>query len=682
MTRLITLTLAFGMTMAALVLAQSSRSIDAQFKAAQHAEEVEGDLRKAIEHYRQIANAGDRAAAARALLRMAECLQKLGDVEAKKIYEQIVVEYGDQRDAVVVAGTRLSISGARNVSTTQRRLWVGYPTGAGGSVSPDGRLLSYVDWNTDMGDLALYDFASGKSRHLTNKDSDSDDYAEATVISKDGRQVAYSWFDAKADRHVIRMIALTASGFPKPKQVFDNADISWLAPHDWSSDGRLLAVSLSRVDRSSQIGLIEVESGKLQPLKSVDWRGITHMFFSPDGKYVAFDLPSGDRAGDDTDVVLMAVDGSRESRVVATPARETPMGWAPDGKRLLFASNRSGTDGLWAQRIENGKASGMPELLKSEIGHRSLGITTSGSLFLDVDVGDLDIHLASVDFATGKLTSPASRPVHTYVGANRGWLWSRDGREIAYVSQRDQRGRNSTLVVRSITTGAVRELRPQLGTFYMVDWSPDGGSFVAQGTDLKGRRGLYRIDAQTADTTAVAISEPDAFFASPRFSADGQRLHYAIRKRAEVTFVERDLSSGTERDVIRRKSLANIVLSPDGKLIATRENPDQQSSVVLLVPVAGGEPRELMRVKHPQFIQGVQGWSPNGREVIVTVMTAEDVEVKDTRLVSIEDGASRPLEAPGFRFGGIQVSPDGRQMAYLAGRNAAEVWVLENFLPK
>ena len=49
MKRLITLTLAFGVTATMLVLAQAPRSIEAQFKAAQHAEEVEGDLKGAIE---------------------------------------------------------------------------------------------------------------------------------------------------------------------------------------------------------------------------------------------------------------------------------------------------------------------------------------------------------------------------------------------------------------------------------------------------------------------------------------------------------------------------------------------------------------------------------------------------------------------------------------------------------
>ena len=65
-------------------MAQTPRSADVQFKAAQHEEEVEGDLKGAIELYRTVAEGGDRALAARALIRMGESYEKLGNVEAKE----------------------------------------------------------------------------------------------------------------------------------------------------------------------------------------------------------------------------------------------------------------------------------------------------------------------------------------------------------------------------------------------------------------------------------------------------------------------------------------------------------------------------------------------------------------------------------------------------------------------
>src|SRR5512137_2233309 len=82
-------------------------------QAAIRTETVDGDLRGAIEQYRKIAalpGAG-RATVATALMRMGLCHEKLGaaDIqEARKAYEQVVREYGDQ--AAVAAEARAKLA--------------------------------------------------------------------------------------------------------------------------------------------------------------------------------------------------------------------------------------------------------------------------------------------------------------------------------------------------------------------------------------------------------------------------------------------------------------------------------------------------------------------------------------------------------------------------------------------
>ena len=68
----------------------------------------------------------------------------------------------------------------------------------------------------------------------------------------------------------------------------------------------------------------------------------------------------------------------------------------------------------------------------------------------------------------------------------------------------------------------------------------------------------------------------------------------------EAPLVERDLASGVERELIRG-NLGGAALSPDGRYLAT-SNVDlaTKSKSIMLVPVAGGEPRVLMRVALPQ----------------------------------------------------------------------------------
>src|SRR3954462_12495941 len=87
----------------AVILATGAQSNEAerQLKAAMNAELVNGDLKTAIKQYGEIAakNKNDRAVSAMALVRMAEAYRKMGDSESRNIYERVLREYGDQKEA-------------------------------------------------------------------------------------------------------------------------------------------------------------------------------------------------------------------------------------------------------------------------------------------------------------------------------------------------------------------------------------------------------------------------------------------------------------------------------------------------------------------------------------------------------------------------------------------------------
>src|SRR5687767_557800 len=88
---------------------QNAVAAETLLARAQHKATIEGDLKGAIEEYKKVvAVAGsNRALAAQALLRMAECHQKLGDSAARSIYERVIRDYPDQNDAAAAARTRL-----------------------------------------------------------------------------------------------------------------------------------------------------------------------------------------------------------------------------------------------------------------------------------------------------------------------------------------------------------------------------------------------------------------------------------------------------------------------------------------------------------------------------------------------------------------------------------------------
>ena len=666
----------------AAFLAAAQKTPESMLGAAMHQAEVQGDLKGAIAAYQKVvATRGvSRKTAADALLRMGQCYEKLGDTESRKAYERVLREYADQKEAVVVARARLGVGAeAKNAGITTRQIWTGPKVDAFGTVSPDGRSLSFVDWST--GDLAIHDLVNGNDRRLTNKGTwqENDEFAEESVISRDGKQVAYSWFN-KDFRYELRLANL--SGDPNARRLFDNEDVEWMGPFDWTPDGKWIAVQITRKDKTSQIGMISTEDGSLRVLKSMDWRGASKLCFSPDGKYLAYDLPQNESV-EQRDIFLLAIDGSREIPAVVHPANDKMMGWMPDGKHLLFGSDRTGTIGVWALAVSDGKIQGLPELIKTNIGQvSSLGLTRSGAMYFGLRSGILNVYVASIDFTSGNVLSPPAIPVLSFIGENNFPDWSRDGKYLSYISRRELGGRIQLLAVRSMETGKTRELRLNLSNIYgRRYWSPDGRFIALGASDHKGRQGIYRIDLENGEASPLVLSEPGVFSNLIGWSADASKLHYRHFDPAtkESIVTERELASGKEREVLRWTG-GHMALSSDGRQLAfIKLDRPTKSTRLMVVPVEGGEPKELVKSESPESMGGFNNleWTPDGRSIIFRKDNGKQNELWQ---VLIADGKSRklPIDLPVRQ---LRLHPDGRQMTFLSGDATREIWVMENFLP-
>jgi Tol biopolymer transport system component len=678
--RTLTAALVGTMLIAGAAATQERRPQDLELQAAIRTETVEGDLDKAIAMFSAIADKhkNDRATTATALLRLAGVYHKRGDAQAKAIYERIVREFSDQRDAATQARARLGDTGrAASTTMSHRRLWAGPKVDGGGSVSPDGRFLSYTDWDT--GDLAVHDIADGSDRRITDKKGwqQSSEFAEMSVFARDGSAIAYAWYDGK-ENYELRIADLRTT----PARVRTVLTGEWLAPHDWSPDGKWVAVAFnaSKLFDSTRLGLVSVEDGTLRQIRD---RGNTfEMFFSPDGKYLLFDegLPA---ASDDSEVYVVPVSGGSTTSVAPNKGFDRAMGWSPDGTRVLFASDRGGTMGLWAQTMKNGSAVGAPERLKSEIGDASLGVSSSGALYTATLVEGRSVYTAEIDFRTGTVTRPAERLPDRYVGMHESPDWSRDGKYMSFVYARNWVGRTPTIAIRSLADGTVREIPLDVRNSRNPLWAPDGRSFVMSGVNRENKRGIYEIDARTGEVRTVVQSEEGEFFTHPVYSPDGGKIYFAGRKGPEMRngLFEIDRQTRALREVHRMANLGSPFVSPDGKFLATiaRTNPETDS-VVWVVPVDGTAPREVIRVSAPQVFTGNASWSPDGRSLMVNTFWANS-DRRETWFVPIDGGKPKVLDLPGFSWGRIRVHPDGKRIAYHAGGLKMEVWVLENFLP-
>jgi Tol biopolymer transport system component len=388
---------------------------------------------------------------------------------------------------------------------------------------------------------------------------------------------------------------------------------------------------------------------------------------SPDGRYVAYDLPHGSL---DRDVFLLAVRGTHEAVLVEHPANDFNPIWTPDGNRILFTSDRTGTFGIWVLSVADGNPQGAPELLRADMGKTwPVRFARGDSYFYGVQTTMQDVYVAELDPETGKVTAPPSQASRRLVGANSWPEWSRDGKLLAFVSNRSPGGQDQAAIsIRSLETGKQEELYPRMTSMSRLRWSPDGRSILASGVDERGRGGLYRIDAQTGDVSPVVQSGGRRFPWESAWSPDGRTIYYEMG----AGIVARDLGTGQERQV--RSDARHFAPSPDGRFLAVgREDPSTKAGVLEIVALDTGQAREILRVPDPSVFYKVLSWSANGRFLFFGN--------GELWRVAVESGGS---EKVGIAMAGlldVRVHPDGRRIAFFASQFGAELWAMERFLP-
>jgi len=505
------------------------------FQKALAKERSAGDLAEAIKLYQTVLqkHGQDRKLAAKALLQLGRCYERLGQADARKAYERLLREYAEQTDQVEDARAGLAALGrpADPSAVTLRQVWAGPGSDATGTISPDGRYLSFTDWET--GDVAVRDMATGQNRRLTRKGSqnDSAEWAYNSIVSPDGKRVAYGWYN-KDSYYDLRLVGLDGS---EPRVLLADKEWTWLQPFDWSPDGKEVLALISRKGLF-RIVLVSAAQGSVRVLK--EWpssRWTQKLSFSPDGRYIVCDPYGGANSNDD--IFLLSVPGGEETPLIQHPADDWSPVWAPDGKKVVFASDRTGRMDFWAIGVAGGKPQGVPELVKPAIGRfaRLMGFTRQGSLYYAVESGMEDVYVAELDPATGKVLAQAAPVANRFAGTNMGPSWSPDGQYLAYHSYRGPLWFGApgalTIVIKSVKTGEERDLSVKLRQYGRVRWFPDGKSFLVGGTteDQSGQPpGLYRINAESGEISLIKRIT-GAAACCPELSRDGKAIFYVGR---------------------------------------------------------------------------------------------------------------------------------------------------------
>jgi Tol biopolymer transport system component len=663
--------------------AQTDQQPKLLLEEATKKELVDGDLKGAIDTYQKIlALAGvPRATSARALLRLGQCYEKLGNTEARNAYERIVRDFGDQPEEANVARARLAALGGHDTAMRVRQVWTSWAGDLLGAITRDGRYLPLQDW--DSQDLAVRDLVTGQLRKLTNKDPKSLEFALLSVPSPDGKTLAYAWYNA-SESVDLRTVGLDGSN---ARVLWADAAIPEALPFDWSPDGKHVLAAFYRRGKGSQLVLVSVPDGAVRVLKDFETGGLKRARFSPDGRFVAYDRPQ-QPGSTKYDVFVLALGDGRDALVVGHMANDVLFDWTPDGGRLLFGSDRSGAMAAWWIAVKDGQTAGPAELVKADVGPdaRPLGFTRDGSYYYHVRTGMSDVHVAEVDFASGRLVVPPSLATQRYAGSNSAPDWSSDGRKLVFLSRRGP-GTGwgvRAICVRDTESGEVSEVPSKLQIVSGVRWAPDGRSLLATAQGPNGVPGVFRIDTQTGEFTPVDLVRP-APISRANWSADGKTFFYQQWGTAKTSnVVARTVATGQEQILysVTQPSVfvAGATLSPDGQRLAFVVLDGTSGARLLKVlPAGGGEVRDVLPGRSLPWPVSI-GWAPDSQGVLFTKQPKAGDRQFELWLAPIQGGEPRRLDLMATDMRELRVHPDGRHLAFTSGGDRSEVWVMENFL--
>ena len=590
-------------------------------------------------------------------------------------------------------------------------------------ISPDGKKIAYYIAGQTKQGIGILDLVSGTSKVLIESGAGGQ---ASKVWSPQNNKIAY-----RLNNKEIHICDIDGA----KTQLFYKSPEYKLYPTDWSRDGKKILCFLEAEDRTMRIGTIAAD-GQVKVLASGNQTEfVSEPKFSPDGNYVAFSRK--DEKGN-SDIYLLSSDGNQQKIIASHPGRDEYPVWSPDGKYLVFLSDRNRSADLWGIRIDQGKAAGVPFIIKRDIGWRNMiqDLTADGKLFIFTMGGDEPGNLFTipVDQVKGSFSGSVT-PVSVYPTDHSFPRQSPDGRMIAYMSRRGQIGWPQLFVMDE--KKVEREL-PLQGHFATnVAWHPDNRSLFFSGWDKTYKSGVFEIsldndairpvysdtvDMKTGKGALVNINliqgagkimffkllgggdvevitcKPDGqdlkavlhgvkmpMWGSP--SPDGNNICYRLGDSLMVISV----SDGTTRHIGSSTINLEATWAPDGESLLFREGRELK-----MYSPEENINHTIYQAPEGKAIGGMEAyataWSPDGKHIVITEGDAPASSVSPQKVIMIDaDNGSQGMfvEVPaGYRLSELRWSPDGSRVLATGkstgstGAPRYEYWVMENFLPK
>jgi serine/threonine protein kinase len=521
--------------------------------------------------------------------------------------------------------------------------------------------------------LSLCNLTDGSIRAVRTPALDRE-RSGASYLSPDGHSVAYTWIDGTSMS--LRLIGAGGSG---DRELVGSTE-PLLSFAGWNRSGRAI-VFTTGVGDGACTELLEIKTGRRQKLRCVTDRiDVSQVALSADDRYLAYTRAGSPGAAEDIWILdrVTGIDRPVENGM----ATERDPAWTPDGRALIFLSNRLGTWGLFLHHIDNGVPRGSPQLVR-DFGRSMpglLGFTRDGTLFV-VGMTDLqDVLRAYLDPAVPSLGNPERAEPTALDDSNQSPDWSPDGQRFAYIAG-PWRAEGARIVIARAHGGVEKVLTfPGMpSALGKVRWSPSG-RMLAVTAGLPGPEPsstLDVVDSTTGDRHRVLTG---GRIVDLRWAPDGNSIYFL----SSGAIWSVDLRSASAQVVYRPKTpwmidrFATFDLSRDGTaLLMAIRSPGVVPCAARIVTTAG-EVRDL-----PPFARECRAvaWTGNEQGVLAGVHAVDD-SIPIFMVPRHGGVAPTRLQSLAIQVVDISVNPaDGREVLLGTGNPRPDMWMVSGFTP-